>query len=329
MARIFIDGFEGGDLSLWDGLSGGPVINSSLSGRDGTYCANLNDITRYISKTLPNDDEYYVACKYHPTSIVSGCGIAGFLEGSTRHVMLRVSPTGAVGVARGIDTDLFVSSSAGIISSNTWYLIEIYVKIADSGGRFIVRINGGSYCIDYTGDTKNGGSGVINSVRFGHQGVNQDYGYCYLDNIIVDNAAWVGNTRIQSMAPTGAGASAGWTPSAGNNYACVDEIPASDSDYITASTADVIDTYAAADVSGSSIKCVAVQSRGWQEGWGSLSKIKHIVRPASTNREGDSIQIPVSPLSLQTIWNTNPEDSSAWELADVNGMEIGIKAVTS
>jgi hypothetical protein len=33
--------------------------------------------------------------------------------------------------------------------------------------------------------------------------------------------------------------------------------------------------------------------------------------------------------SVFNIWNTNPDDSAAWESADVNGMEIGVKAVAA
>jgi hypothetical protein len=116
------------------------------------------------------------------------------------------------------------------------------------------------------------------------------------------------------------------------NYKAVDEIPYSDNDYIKTSSSQ-IDTYAMGNLSGSiaSIKSVAVQSRNWREGNGAYDRAQHIVRPASTDRLSASKTaiFPITAISFQSIWELNPEDSAAWEEADVNGMEAGIKAVTA
>jgi len=116
------------------------------------------------------------------------------------------------------------------------------------------------------------------------------------------------------------------------NYSSVNEKPAVDTDYIKTSSSQ-IDTYAMENLSGSiaSIKSVAVQTRNWREGNGSYDRGQHIVRPASTDRLAASktTVFPPSAISFQSIWELNPEDSAAWEEADVNGMEAGIKAVTA
>jgi len=52
-----------------------------------------------------------------------------------------------------------------------------------------------------------------------------------IDNLIVDNAGWIGQTRIQGLAVSGAGTTTQFDPSTGSNYECVNEVPYSDTDY--------------------------------------------------------------------------------------------------
>jgi hypothetical protein len=154
----------------------------------------------------------------------------------------------------------------------------------------------------------------------------------YWDDIILDDANWIGPTSIQGLVPTGAGATTGFTPSTGANYAAVDEVPASDADYVYTNTPNVVDTYALGNLTGTinSVKAVQVQARCMQEGSPAVPKVQLVTRPASTDRVSASKSVQTFvPKSVFNIWELNPEDSAAWEQADVDGMEIGIKAVAS
>jgi hypothetical protein len=328
MARIFIDGFESGSIDLWDG-GASYSINSNQTGRSGTYCIDLTTSSAYIYKFLPVDDEYYFAFKYKVTGS-NVCNLISLHEGSVRHIAITLnSTTGVISCKNSADGEI-VASAAGQISINAWTLVEIYAKIADSGGRITIKINGNAACIDFTGDTRSGGTvGTIDKVTVGYVG--GYYGYSYFDDFVIDNAAWIGNTKITAISPTGVGATSGWTPSTGSNYECVNEIPYSDTDYIKTSSSQ-IDTYVMGDlgVSVDSIKSVAVQTRNWRVGNGAYDRGQHIVRPASTDRlaTAKTNVFPITAQSFQSIWELNPEDSQAWEAADINGMEAGIKAVT-
>jgi hypothetical protein len=67
-----------------------------------------------------------------------------------------------------------------------------------------------------------------------------------------------------------------------------------------------------------------------QEGSPAVPKIQLVTRPVSTDRVSASKDVQTfAPKSVFNIWELNPEDSAAWAEADVNGMEIGVKAVAS
>jgi hypothetical protein len=89
----------------------------------------------------------------------------------------------------------------------------------------------------------------------------------WIDDVIFDDSTWVGPSSIQGLVPTGAGATTQFDPSTGSNYACVDEVPASDTDYIYTNTANDVDTYACGNLTGTinSVKAVQVQARCMQE----------------------------------------------------------------
>jgi len=328
MSRIFMDGFESGSMDLWSS-SAGVTLNSSLAGRSGAYCADLTTNPAYMIINVPSDDEYYLAFKYYE-SATNYNAIVSFYENATKHAYLyRYLSASDIYLVEAAGTTI-VATGPGAFPISTWVSIEVYIKIANSGGRCIVKINGIT-CIDYTGDLQNGGTGIINSIRFGFVAINQ-YGYCYLDDVIIDNANWIGSTSIQGLAVTGAGNSAQFDPSTGNNYACVDEIPPSDADYISTNVPNEIDTYACGDLTGTinSVKAVQVQARCVQEGSPAVPKIQLVTRPTSTDRVSASKSVQTfAPGVVSNIWELNPDDSAAWESADVNGMEIGVKAVAS
>ena len=75
MARVFIDGFEAGDLKLWNDFSGA-TITTGVSGMDGTYCCYITaDGNYYLRKIVAAAAEYYCAFRlrphgYSPTKII-------------------------------------------------------------------------------------------------------------------------------------------------------------------------------------------------------------------------------------------------------------------
>ena len=327
MARIFIDGFESGDHDMWDGESNATVV-SAVTGMDGDYCLDLAAIQEYLEKNISANDEMYFAVLYRPISVTASEQILSVYNSATP--LLHVSRTDTTGllVAR-MGTVTVLATGSKNLSIGSTYLIEVYIKLADSGGRFVVKVDGITD-IDFTGDTKTDANTQFDVVRLGFGPVAGLFTNAYFDNFIMDDADWVGDTKIQAVVPTGAGNSTGWTPSAGANWECVDETPPNDADYVSVNAIDTTDTYATENLAGtiSNVKCVQVQARVKTDGAPTPTNLKLVTRSGGTDYlSGDNL-VPVAEKSFSYLWENNPADAAAWEEADVNAMEVGIKSAT-
>lgn len=329
MARIKIIGHEGGtsDITKYSSYSGATVISSTGLDMDSNYCLDCNAATEYAGVAFTADDEMYTAFLYRPTTLDNVCPIS-FWSGGTLIFSLRIFADGSINANAG---GVLASSFTGLMTANATRFMEVYYKLADSGGRISVKINGVVVQgLDFTGDTKPSTDATFDAIRFGSAGVSTlTQGFAYFDNIILDTTAWIGKTYIQGLAVTGAGATTQLTPSAGNNYACVDEIPASATDYVYSNTNNHIDTYVAGDLTGTigTIKSVSVNACAIKEGAATPTNLQLVTRPGSTDRVSADVAIPTSYAVLQAIWELNPDTSAAWVEAEVNATEIGIKVV--
>lgn len=326
MARLFIDGFESGGDDLWDAESNANVISSAGLDMNGNYCLDINFTSEYIQKNITATDEMYFAFLYRPTSVGnSEQMLTVYNSGTVLCHLLREATTGFPKAYRDIANVLATGSEA--MGINTTYLVEVYIKIADAGGRFVVKIDNITD-IDFTGDTKPDANTQFDRVRLGY-GPSAGFScFAYFDNFIMDDAGWIGDTKIQAVVPTGAGTTTGWTPSAGNNWECVDEKPANDADYVSINAIDTVDTYAAGNMAGviSEVKCVQVQSRAKTDGSPTPTNLKLVVRSGGTDYLSGDKAVLATAKSLWNLWENNPADAAAWEEADVNAMEIGVKS---
>lgn len=322
MSRIFIDGFESGGSHLWDtrvGLS----VSSGIAGMDGNYCLYANQMD-YAEKIVPSKSEYWCAFRFRPSSssnaaVVSfynNTNLLGYLKRNTSTNVLEAWRNGAL-----------LASGSATVAAGTTYLIEVHYKPDSANGVFQVKVNGIAD-IDFAGNS--GTTADINRVRLGFFS-GTIYAYCYYDNFILDDSGWIGDTRIQVIQPTGAGNSTQWDPSTGSNWDCVDEIPASETDYVYTNTADEVDLYTFSNLSGNieSIKCVQVQALAKKEGLPTPQSLQLAVRSGGTNYFSGSKALPSTiPKAVCHLWETDPNSGSAWTESGVNNAEFGFKSVS-
>ena len=120
-----------------------------------------------------------------------------------------------------------------------------------------------------------------------------------------------------------------WDPSAGANWDCVEEIPYSDTDYVSTNVTGKTDLYEATDLVGSihSVKCVQVAARSIKEGSPTPQNLQLACRSGGANYFGENVAVPaVNPKSLTKLWETNPGTGAAWTKDEVNAVQIGMKA---
>ena len=324
MGRVFIDGFESGGIDCWDYNNGASVTSAQKF--TGTYGFNFPSSGNNCYKNIPSQFSYYVAFRLRTAA--SNAALINFNEAATNHINIEAGAQsgGVVFVAKRASTEIGRGTTVYVV--NEWLLVEVYVLINDSTGRVIVKINGADTEIDFTGDTRNGGTlGKIDRLGAGFSVANAFSGF-YFDDFVVDDANWIGDTRIVGLSPDGAGNSAQWDPSTGANYACVDEVPASDADYVSTNVNDEIDTYSLANlgVSPYSVKSVQAMARARKEGASTPQNIALVVRTGATDYPSSDQALGTSFKGHVNLWEQNPNTAAAWTESDVNGLQPGVKS---
>lgn len=330
MARVFIDGFESGKADLWEEGVGTPTVSSGVSGCDGTYCLNVNwDGSMNLQKIVPAADFYYVAFLIKFTDNAFPYGLLAFKNGTTvLGGIWRNGTSGMIELYKGSKTNL-IATGTHALTYNGWHLIEIYYKPSTtSSGACIIKIDGVED-INFSGAATANNALQINRLCLGYSTGGGTYYARTYDNFVVDDSEFPGNTKIRGVVPTGAGSSTQWTPSTGNNYACVDELPAVDTDFVSVNVVDQVDLYAAGDLTDpvEAVKCVQVQARCLKEGTPTPQNIQLACRTENTGYEGDNVAVPTVAKSFCKLWGLNPNTGVAWTKTEVNAMEIGVKSV--
>ena len=140
-------------------------------------------------------------------------------------------------------------------------------------------------------------------------------------------------TAIDEMLnPDGAGSSTQLTPSAGANWQCVDEYPASDADYVTAyglgaPGSEFLDLYtlSALAMTDTVINSVTVHARwrggGYEAPWGKIA-----IQTGGVTFYGT--QHPTTGgvwTNISEEWTTNPNTGNPWTPAEVNALQAGMR----
>lgn len=339
MSLLFMDGCDkwasASQLTRQYASANISSVNTS-GGRFGGGALYNNGLSNYAKIAIPSTNTVIVqfAFKY----VAAGYrGLFGLMEGSTVHFTLGVDTTnGQPQVLRGaIGGTLLASPAAGYLNTGAWVYIEAKVAIHDSAGSVILRVNGAEV-VNLSGvDTRNGGTGICDTVSLFATSTNTGV-TGYIDDIIVmdtngsANNDFLGDRRIYTLYPNGAGSSTDFTPSAGSNYQCVDEPNMNDdTDYVASSTIGHIDMYAVGDLPSvpAGIDAVQVCAAVSKTDAGAIGA-KARLKSGSTTVQSSAIALATSYTLGTKILETDPDTSAAWSASAVNAIEIGAE-VTS
>lgn len=333
MARVFIDGFETGNMAHWDTSllnANAGVVSNNFNFPAGSYCFHTYSGWAKLAVTAANS--YYVAMKLMLKSNDISQGFLRFMNGSTVLGVLRIDNDNNyhhIKMYRGNQANLIATGATSTpfgTSPYTPFTVEVFYEPSTTSGSFVVKINGVIDAnLNITGAQTSNDSLQIDSIQIGSWG-----GDCtYIDDVVVDDSEWPGVTQIQALTPNGAGSNTTWTASAGSNYQCVDEVPYSDSDYVYVNSNDQVDTYALSNLTGTvgSIKSVQVTSRVNIAGSPTPTKVANAIRSGSTNYAGsDSATLTTSWIWLRSLWQNDPNTSNPWSTTNVNALEAGVKS---
>jgi hypothetical protein len=155
------------NLTAWT-AGGSPTI---VAGRTGTGGQLTGTQTLTFNLTaLQESDTVTIGFAFRCTAVTGAVGWMSLRSdaAATIHSALTLSGTGVLALTRGSGGLQMAASSPGAIAINTWYYIEIQVKLSDTVGTAILRINGVPASGTFSGDTKNAGTKTtFDSVRIG------------------------------------------------------------------------------------------------------------------------------------------------------------------
>jgi len=214
-----------------------------------------------------------------------------------------------------------VADGSVAVATPDFFHVQMYMH-ADNSGALGIKING-QQCVDYSGDTLPGSSTGVDSFRI-YCGAS--YREWYFDDMVWGNLGYLGDLRCVELRPDADTGQDDFTPSTGtDNYAMVDETPASDSDYNETSTDGDADELDLEDFTQPTLTPVAVLS------W---------VRAQALTANGDGLYVGVDSggtdsqelHALATAWDyyTHMDDQDPaggeWDDAALDALKVRYEA---
>lgn len=255
-------------------------------------------------------------------------GFLAFFNKATNisHISFNVIPSGLVQIVRGASNGTLLATSSAAMAVGVTHHWEFKVVLHATTGIAEVKRNG-VVVATFTGNTINSGAGTMDSLCIGDVANTVAGIDFYIDDYWIDDAAYLGDLRVGTLLPSGAGATTQLTPSAGANYAAVDEaLVNNDTDYVSSSTVGQKDTYAYFDLPAAAtiVKAVMAAPMVRKEDAGNRH-VCAVARSGGTDYDGAGLPLGSSYEVQPQIWNTNPNTAAAWTVAEVNAAEFGVK----
>lgn len=339
---LWIDGFDSYGTSATPAPSGvlarkyadvaEPTYMNVVAGRLGGYSLILGDNSAYCflaPGNLTTDSTLVVGVAvmfpgfWHERFLT-------FYDGPNRGMGVTIETGGELAVYNN-NTQLKITSGLGLVPG-VWYYIEFKVVCGVSGS-YDLHVGTVSQLSDTGVDTRSGsGNNYHTTFRLSGvtlaptTGLHVDDLYC-LDGV-GDSVDFLGDMRVVTLRPNGAGNSTDFTPGpTGPNYACVNEVVCDDdTSYVEDDTTGHKDLYDYQDLTGiGSIKAVAVWT-DCRETDATPFTLKTVCRSGGADDAdaGQSIG-STSYLTKRRILEQDPATVAPWTSVDAAqfGVEVG------
>lgn len=318
------------------------VSPAGAAGRYGGRCFRLttNSVTaRYDFAAALATATVGLAFQSTATNATSSSIVIFTDSGTTGQFGLGLNASNKFFVFRGTTSTVVATSATGPVALQ-WYYLEFQATIHNTTGAYEVKLNG-TQLADLTATGVNTRSTANNQTTGVYlSSTANPTGFFYCDDLYItdttggSNTGFLGEVRVTTIVPTGAGASTQFTPSAGSNWQNVDEIgtsgTAADTDYNSSSTAGHIDSFAisSSSISGSpAIYAVALNVTCRKDDVGTRT-IRARVKSSAAIGTGTTTTVNSSYGTVRSQFLTDPNTTAAWSVAAVNAMEIGYELVS-
>lgn len=322
-----------------------PYTSSSVFGYAGgngqAYQMTNNGPT--VTKTVPSASEYFarIKCCFQTASQQF---IMRFDETATNHVYLQWNADGTLSALRN-GTVLATGATVYPRLNTTVLDVQIRVVIHDTTGVFQVKAfssgvgSATALEINFSGDTRNGGTGIINRIGFSMtSGVTM-----YFSDFVVNDTtgssenSWPGPVRVVLSKPSADGGSGvQWTPLSSTNVSNIDDtIPGAhdvDVTYNEDSTAghkDYFTTWGSfSGMSPSSIHFVVTKCH-IRSADGGAHTARTLAKNGGTNVNGATVALGATYGLIEDRYYNDPATSAAWaSFSAIAAAEFGYELVS-
>ncbi len=338
MALLFADGcgeyYDTAHMGqVWDQLFNTPIVEPSAGRRSGASIQCISG--EAVSKNIPiTGGSLFTGFAVQFDTVVDDIFFGLFRE-AVGHITLELQATGAIKINYG--TAQSATSSTGLITADIYHHIEIEARVADAGGRYIVKLDGTTILTNLSVDTQNAGKSGIDRVVFGDTGGHTDYKF---DDVYICDSlgpppqnTFLGDAQLDAVLADGDGVQTEFTTtfpaSPTTHYTKVDENPATgDTDYNESAVVghrDLFNFAALPTVGGGSnvmsVKAIALTKK---TDAGTRS-IRLITRPTSTNFNGADRALQTDYHYKSFTWDANPQTNNQWTDTLINAAQFGVE----
>jgi hypothetical protein len=312
----------------WNIFSGNVTVGAPYA-RTGSMGCRLA-LGGTIAKYFDSQATWVVGAAAYPTSAAALAISISLLDGGTAQLTLTTNASSGFTLYRGTASGTVLGSTSGpVLSNGVWAYIELKATINNTTGAYEVRVNGDSVLSASGVDTQNSANATADQVSF-NSGLDT-----YIDDVyILDGTGsaphndFYGDVGVYPSLPSGAGATAQWDASAGSNYQCVDDAtPNGDTDYVSTSTLNEIDTYAMGNITPTTGTVFGVIRYNYaRKDEAGPRSIADVIRSGGVDyANATNHALSTSWQYFTDVYEQNPDTSAAWTISEVNAAEAGQK----
>lgn len=351
MTLLFFDGFQDAVLAPKPEWKTGAAWGSITTGRDGQANGAVTGAPsgRILSVTSSNISYVGFAAKLDAGAFGNlNCILVSYCTDVTTPTVqgkIVVNAAGYIEFRRASTNDLIAATTVHApIRADEWHHYQIRQLLSTGGGTLIIRLDN-TEVLNVPDLVTNwtGGATTQRGLRFvsptGSGNITWDDLY-YSDTSVPvlqggrQNDVFLGDVRVASLFPSGAGSTTAWTPSSAPNWDAVNETPPNTADYVSAAStpAGTRDLYALTDLPSTANNVYAVRAHLYASKTDiGTANIKPVFRESSgtvTAQTAQAVPLAVGLLSGAMLPGkpSNPTGgtSVAMTPADVNGLQIGV-----
>jgi len=332
-ALVFMDSFDHyatADLTQKWPLAEGAQIEPGR-GRRGTQSLHAYSNFQFAARVFVPAPTWVVGMSIRfQTAHPNTSPILDWSDGTTVQDQVRINGTGHVELWRGTSTSLATSTVA--LGFDTAYYLEWLLTIHGSTGVSTVRIDGVPVVSVSGANTQMTGNALANRLRLGNLTAVVSLGDLDIDDVYVctNQTTFLGDCRVDYLAPTGDGTYQDWTPSTGTaHYALVDELaPNGDTDYLANATPGARESHHFPSLPS----IPNPQIRGVQHAFcarkddAGTRQLRSLLVSGATTQVGSTVHTQaLSYVSYQELYETDPQTGLAWTVPGVNALEAGVE----